>query len=319
MEKLTSKGITNHVPNVLEGGHNWNTADEHMRLTLPLHWQELGQSAGPLATPTAAVSSPTAATTGVVSSPTAATPTVAASPTACTIEFQDVPPSTEVSSFHPYTRCLACRGVLAGYPCGGANPQTGQSEPCGTSSNPYFRPGASVTRAQLSKIVATAAGFNEQADAETFSDVPSGSTFYAYVERLHGRGIVGGYPCGGGNPQTLEREPCDDLHRPYFRPGNTATRAQLAQIVSQAASLPDPPEHEPPHFADVETSHPFYTSIERLYDTGAISGYPCGSPAEPCDQATKPYFRPGDSITRGQASKIVSTVFYPNCQTPARK
>jgi hypothetical protein len=42
MEKLTAKGVVNGVPNVLEGGHNWRTADAHMRLTLPLHWQVLG-------------------------------------------------------------------------------------------------------------------------------------------------------------------------------------------------------------------------------------------------------------------------------------
>ena len=42
MEKLTAKGVTNEVPAVLEGGHNWKTADEHMRQTLPLHWSALG-------------------------------------------------------------------------------------------------------------------------------------------------------------------------------------------------------------------------------------------------------------------------------------
>jgi enterochelin esterase-like enzyme len=40
--KLTEKGVTNEVPAVLEGGHNWKTADAHMRTTLPLHWQALG-------------------------------------------------------------------------------------------------------------------------------------------------------------------------------------------------------------------------------------------------------------------------------------
>ena len=44
MEKLTQKGVTNEIPAVLEGGHNWATADEHMRQTLPLHWSVLGPS-----------------------------------------------------------------------------------------------------------------------------------------------------------------------------------------------------------------------------------------------------------------------------------
>lgn len=37
MEKLTAKGVTNEVTAVLEGGHNWATADEQIRQTLPLH------------------------------------------------------------------------------------------------------------------------------------------------------------------------------------------------------------------------------------------------------------------------------------------
>ena len=38
---LTDKGATNEIAAVLEGGHNWKTADEHMRQTLPLHWRAL--------------------------------------------------------------------------------------------------------------------------------------------------------------------------------------------------------------------------------------------------------------------------------------
>ena len=29
---------------ILDGGHNWHTADEHMRQTLPRHWSALGPS-----------------------------------------------------------------------------------------------------------------------------------------------------------------------------------------------------------------------------------------------------------------------------------
>jgi hypothetical protein len=42
MEKLTQKGVVNGITSVLEGGHNWATADKHMRQTLPLHWSVLG-------------------------------------------------------------------------------------------------------------------------------------------------------------------------------------------------------------------------------------------------------------------------------------
>ena len=42
MQKLTAQGVTNEITPILDGGHNWATADEHMRQTLPLHWSALG-------------------------------------------------------------------------------------------------------------------------------------------------------------------------------------------------------------------------------------------------------------------------------------
>jgi S-formylglutathione hydrolase FrmB len=41
VSKLTAQGVTNEITAVLDGGHNWGTADEHMRQTLPLHWSAL--------------------------------------------------------------------------------------------------------------------------------------------------------------------------------------------------------------------------------------------------------------------------------------
>ncbi len=49
VSKLTAKGVTNEIAAVLEGGHNWATADEHMRQTLPLHWSVLGPATAALA------------------------------------------------------------------------------------------------------------------------------------------------------------------------------------------------------------------------------------------------------------------------------
>lgn len=42
VQKLTAQGVTNEITAVQAGGHNWGTADEHMRQTLPLHWSVLG-------------------------------------------------------------------------------------------------------------------------------------------------------------------------------------------------------------------------------------------------------------------------------------
>ena len=94
--------------------------------------------------------------------------------------------------FYPYISCLTVQGVVAGYACGGAN------EPCVPPDNtPYYRPGAGVTRGQVAKIVAAAAGFAEQPGSQTFADVPPAQPFYLWIEQMAGRGIITGYPCGG--------------------------------------------------------------------------------------------------------------------------
>jgi hypothetical protein len=130
-----------------------------------------------------------------------------------------VPPG---SPFYSFIRCLACQGIAGGYPCGGP------FEPCvGPAHRPYFRPNNNVTRGQLSKITSGAAGWTETPTGQTFADVPPGSTFYVYVERLASRGVIGGYPCGGVG------EPCiAPDNRPYFRPNNPATRGQMSKIAA---------------------------------------------------------------------------------------
>ncbi|MEA2574380.1 MAG: hypothetical protein QOH93_1678 [Chloroflexia bacterium] len=235
-------------------------------------------------------------------------------PVVCPILFQDVPQSNDVSSFYSYVRCLACRHILGGYPCGGTNPQTGESEPCGATGNPYYRPSNNITRGQISKIVANSANFNEDPGAQIYHDVAPGDPFYPYVNRLSNRHYMGGYPCGGPG------EPCDGSNRPYFRPASNATRGQLSKIVSNAAGFNDEPEGQTYHDVPPSTSESsYYQYIERLTSRGVMSGYPCGGPGEPCDDQNRPYFRPNALVTRAQAAKIVANTFFPNCQTPARK
>jgi hypothetical protein len=110
---------------------------------------------------------------------------------------------------------------MSGYACGGIG------EPCVPPGNrPYFRPSATATRGQITKIVSNAAGFQEPVVGQTFEDAPSGSTFYDYIERLVSRGVMQGYPCGGVG------EPCiPPGNRPYFRPGANVTRGQTTKIV----------------------------------------------------------------------------------------
>jgi enterochelin esterase-like enzyme len=47
VQRLAAQGVTNGITPILLGGHNWASADEHMRQTLPLHWAALRDAAGP--------------------------------------------------------------------------------------------------------------------------------------------------------------------------------------------------------------------------------------------------------------------------------
>jgi hypothetical protein len=215
----------------------------------------------------------------------------------CDIFFADVPLG---STFHTYIDCLACKGVLSGYPCGQA-----PAGPCNSSNDPYFLPASNISRGQAAKILANVAGYAEEISQhrQSFKDVPVGSPFWLYVERVAARGIIGGYPCGASN------EPCPGA---YFRPGRPITRGQFAKIVSNVMGYDAPIPASAQTFTDVPQDHTFWLYVERIMGQGGgiISGYNCGASNEPCPGR---YFRPQDQITRGQSAKIVSAAFFPDC------
>jgi len=159
-------------------------------------------------------------------------------------------------------------------------------------------------------VVSNAAGFGGDPGPQIFEDVPGGNTFFTWINRLSNLGFMGGYPCG-----SVPEEPCiGPANRPYFRPGANASRGQLSKIVSNAAGFDEPPSGYV--YTDVPEDHPFYIWIMRLTYHQVISGYPCGGEGEPCDEQQRPYFRPYNNVTRGQASKIVANTFFPGCATP---
>lgn len=225
----------------------------------------------------------------------------------CNVSYPDVPPG---STFYPYVRCLSCKAILGGY------------------GNGNYGPGDPIKRGQLTKVVSNAAGYNEDPGAQKFQDVPPGSTFYAFINRLASRNIISGYNCGGPG------EPCGPGSLKYFRPNATASRGQIAKIITQASPLStlpsDPPSADrgqedpqarptppPPYFADVQPGSPFYEGVQKLARYNVVEGYPCGGAGEPCaNGAGTLYFRPGNNATRGQVAKIVSTAFFPLCDAP---
>jgi amidase len=133
--------------------------------------------------------------------------------------FEDVAPG---HTFYTFVERMASRGIIGGYVCGS------DGEPCGPENRPYFRPNNPATRGQITKIVSESRGYNDPVTGQSFEDVAPGSTFHLWVERLASRGIMSGYACGS------EGEPCGEGNRPYFRPGNNATRGQVAKIVSNS-------------------------------------------------------------------------------------
>jgi hypothetical protein len=182
-----------------------------------------------------------------------------------------------------YIDALATEGAIGGY------------------SDGSFQPGNNATRAQLSKIVVLAFDMPLLNPATaTFQDVQPGSTFYQYVETAAAQNLVNGYPCGGTG------EPCvPPGNKPYFRPGNSITRAQIAKIVTVAAgwTLINPLTA---HFQDVPRGSTFYQYVETAVAYNILAGYPCGGAGEPCiPPNNNPYFRPNANATRAQISKMV--------------
>jgi hypothetical protein len=133
--------------------------------------------------------------------------------------FTDVPTS---NSFYQYVETMYHANIIGGYTTG-----------CSTGS-PCFKPNNNVTRGQLSKMASLAFGFSEAVSGQTFQDVPTSSTFYPYIQRLNGRGIIGGYACGSP-PAGACVAPGN---KPYFLPNNNITRAQLAKIIDLCRQQP---------------------------------------------------------------------------------
>jgi hypothetical protein len=116
--------------------------------------------------------------------------------------FTDVPAG---DPFYIYVESAYHHGLVSGYADG------------------TFRPGANVTRGQLTKIVVTAAGWPLRTPTDpSFTDVPNTNPFYSFVETAVCRGILSGYS--------------DNTFRPYA----DTTRAQIAKIVCLATANPPP-------------------------------------------------------------------------------
>lgn len=101
----------------------------------------------------------------------------------------------------------------------------------------------------------------------------------------------------------------DGYPGPTFRPDDAVTRGQFTKMLDKGFQWPVIGPFAR-HFQDVLPGSTFYDYIEYAYGRGLIVGYPCstvsGSP-EPCVAPTNyAYFRPANSVSRGQMAKMLA-------------
>jgi len=149
--------------------------------------------------------------------------------------FIDVPVG---SPFFCYVKTAYAHDIISGY------------------SDGTFRPQNNVTRAQLCKIIVEAESWLiECPPTGHFSDVPPSDPFYCYIETAYAHMIISGYADG------------------TFRPGNNATRGQIAKIVYNALAAP-PAITRTPTATRTRTHTPTSTPTSTATDTPTITNTP---------------------------------------------
>lgn len=129
-------------------------------------------------------------------------------------------------------------------------------------------------------VIAVGAPVQVHAKAPVFSDVEDSPAhhYFEAVMKYSARGMMSGYP--------------DDT----FRPNESITRQDAAKLLSMVLEL-DTKNVRDPGFKDVSQSSPYYGYIVALVQAGIITGYEDNT------------FRPEESLTRAQMSKILSIGF----------
>ncbi|MFC7685297.1 S-layer homology domain-containing protein [Ureibacillus sp. GCM10028918] len=113
---------------------------------------------------------------------------------------------------------------------------------------------------------------------QRFTDVPAMHPYYESIEALAQIGINKGYPDGS------------------FHPKDYVQRQHVFAFINRIEGLNIPKIRNMKSFADVSTSHPFYTEIKKFYEAGIISGYGI-------------YMSPNLNVTRGELAKILVNTF----------
>ena len=106
-----------------------------------------------------------------------------------------------------------------------------------------------------------------------FPDVEYNHTFNTYICNLKKDRVIGGYPDGTYQPESL------------------VSRAAMAKFIKNGFKIPT--NTSCGDFSDVPKSHPFYTHITSLKCAGVIGGFPDGT------------YKPESFVDRGSMSKFI--------------
>jgi hypothetical protein len=170
----------------------------------------------------------------------------------------------------------------------------GQCSDCYTVkvSNPNPRPALHWDASVVESILPDTQGQQKQWLLHlgvSFTDVPTASPFYPFIETLLHKGVTGG--CGGTN----------------YCPSATTPRDQMSVfvLVAKEGAGYTPPACGTPVFGDVPASNPFCKYVEELARRGVVSG--CGGGK----------FCPTSAVTRDQMAIFVLRTLDPALNPPA--
>ncbi|MHB8841226.1 MAG: Ig-like domain-containing protein [Candidatus Aquicultor sp.] len=176
--------------------------------------------------------------------------TITGKTTPGTSGFSDVPAD---AWYKESVSKLVTQGIAGGYPGG------------------LFRPNQTVSRAEFSKMICLAMGWELEApDTSSFKDVSADNWAYRYIETAKTHGVIAGYEDGG------------------FKPGKNITRAEIAKIVARTLGLSSASST----LKDISSSWA-KDYIGACAKTGIISGYSDST------------FKPNNSATRAEAAKMM--------------
>lgn len=144
-------------------------------------------------------------------------------------------------------------------------------------SETKFDPNGEITRAELTKIAINAFSYYSPAVTEKpFRDVAQDAWYAPYIKAAKEQGIVE----GSGQD---------------FKPDDYINRAAALKILFEASGLPKLTDVEVP-FSDVPKNAWFHAYVASAVGHDIVAGYANNT------------FRPGNSITRAEVTKIVSKI-----------